>query len=143
MIWHKSMFLSPCKCCAAKDHGLLKITHQIDGRKTSVFDCPVTNRVDVTGMIEESRMDQKYMPCPEKFAYHFGCQEEAIRIALKSFDDQGAGRYLKGKEFSEFSTEAISTCEKYRMMNTFKRDIGSEEWKSEGTGDDSQDQLDA
>ena len=123
MIWHKSMFSSPCKCCAAKDHGLLKIIGTNDGRKTSIFDCPVTCREDIVGLIDEDRMSKKYMPCPERFAYHFGCQEEAVRTALKSFDNYGAGKYMNGHEFTEFSAKAISVCEWYRTMATFKRNM--------------------
>ena len=126
MIWHKSMFSSPCKCCAARDHGLLKLINTSNGKKISIFDCPVTCRNDVVGLINEDRMNKKYMPCPERFAYHFGCQEEAIRTALKSFDDQGAGKYLDGNEFRKFSTKAIDTCIWYRSMNTFKREMTPE-----------------
>ena len=123
MIWHKSMFSKPCKCCAARDHGLLKLIEANDGRKMSIFECPVTCRDNVVGVIEEERMDRKYMPCPERFAHHFGCQEEAVRTALRSFDDHGAGKYMKGYEFTKFSVKAIDTCEWYRSMLTFKREI--------------------
>jgi len=122
MIWHKSMFSSPCKCCGAGDHGLLKL-HENNGKKTSSFACPVTCRDNVIDMINEPRNDRKYMPCPERFAYHFGCQEEGVHIALKSFDEQGSGKYLNGPDFIEFKTKAINTCVWYRSMNTFKRDI--------------------
>jgi hypothetical protein len=123
MIWHKSMFSSPCKCCAAKDHGLLKLIDMGNGKKISTFDCPVTCRENVVDLINEEQVNRKYMPCPERFAYHFGCQEEAVRTALRSFDDQGAGKYLDGREFVEFSTRAINTCTWYRSMNTFKREM--------------------
>ena len=123
MIWHMSMFSSPCKCCAAKDHGLLKLTHTNEGKKISTFDCPVTRREDMRSLIDEDQMNRKYMPCPERFAYHFGCQEEGVRTALKSFDDQGAGKHMSGHEFTEFSTKAIRTCEEYRTRVTFKREV--------------------
>ena len=123
MIWHKSMFSSPCKCCGAEDHGLLKIVHENDGRKTSGFACPITRQVQIVDMINEPRNGEKYMPCPESFAYHFGCQEEAILRALKAFDDYGSGKYLSGPEFKEFKTKALNTCEEYRNRNTFKREI--------------------
>ena len=123
LILHKSMFSTPCKCCAARDHGLLKTTHTEVGRKIPIFDCPVTNRNNVTELIEETQSNKKYRPCPEKFAYHFGCQEDSVRIALKPFDDYGAGKYLNGHEFTEFSTKAINTCKWYRSMNTFKREV--------------------
>jgi hypothetical protein len=123
MIWHKSMFSSPCKCCAAKDHGLLKLIQANDGKKISTFDCPVTCCDDVTSLMDV--VYRKYMPCPERFAYHFGCQEEAVRTALKSFDDQGAGRYMSGHEFTEFSSIAIRTCDEYRTGVTFKRETNS------------------
>ena len=123
MIWHKSMFSSPCKCCGAEDHGLLKIVHENDGRKTSGFACPITRQVQIVDMINETRNGKKYMPCPESFAYHFGCQEEAIFRALKAFDDHGSGKYLSGPEFKEFKTKALNTCEEYRNRNTFKREI--------------------
>jgi hypothetical protein len=117
------MFSSPCKCCGAKDHGLLKIVHENDGRKTSGFACPITRQVQIVDMINEPRNEKKYMPCPESFAYHFGCQEEAILRALKVFDDYGSGKYLSGPEFKEFKTKALNTCEEYRNRNTFKREI--------------------
>ena len=123
MIWHKSMFSAPCKCCAANDHGLLKLTLINDGKKISIFDCPITGCEDIVELIEETQSRKKYKPCPEKFAYHFGCQEDAIRKALKPFDDHGAGKYLDGNEFTEFSTKAINTCIWYRNMNTFKREM--------------------
>ena len=123
MIWHESMFSSPCKCCGAIDHGLLKLVHENDGRKTSGFACPITRQAHIVDMINEHRTDKKYMPCPESFAYHFGCQEGAILKALKSFDDYGAGKYLSGPEFQEFKTRALNTCEWYRSTNTFKREI--------------------
>ena len=123
MVWHKSMFSSPCKCCGAEDHGLLKIVHENDGRKTSGFACPITRQVQIVDMINETRNGKKYMPCPESFAYHFGCQEEAIFRALKAFDDHGSGKYLSGPEFKEFKTKALNTCEEYRNRNTFKREI--------------------
>ena len=74
-------------------------------------------------MINEPRNDRKYMPCPTRFAFYFGCQEEAIYTALKSFDDRGAGKYMSGQEFTEFKTKALNVCVEYRNMNTFKRDI--------------------
>jgi hypothetical protein len=117
------MFSSPCKCCAARDHGLLKLTHTSEGKKISAFDCSVTRREDVRSLIDEGKMNRKYMPCPERFAFHFGCQEEGVRTALKSFDDQGAGKYMNGHEFTEFSTKAIRTCEEYRTRVTFKREV--------------------
>ena len=123
MIWHESMFSSPCKCCGAEDHGLLKLVHENDGRKTSGFACPITRQVQIVDMINEPRNGKKYMPCPESFAYHFGCQEEAILRALKVFDDYGSGKYLSGPEFKEFKTKALNTCEEYRNRNTFKREI--------------------
>ena len=123
MIWHESMFSSPCKCCGAEDHGLLKIVHENDGRKTSGFACPITRQVQIVDMINEPRNGKKYMPCPESFAYHFGCQEEAILRALKAFDNYGSGKYLSGPEFKEFKTKALNTCEEYRNRNTFKREI--------------------
>jgi len=123
MIWHESMFSSPCRCCGAIDHGLLKLVHENDGRKTSGFACPITRQAHIVDMINEPRNDKKYMPCPESFAYHFGCQEGAILKALKSFDEYGAGKYLSGPEFQEFKTRALNTCEWYRSMNTFKREI--------------------
>ena len=123
MIWHESMFSSPCKCCGAEDHGLLKLVHENDGRKTSGFACPITRQVQIIDMINEPRNGKKYMPCPESFAYHFGCQEEAILRALKAFDDYGSGKYLSGPEFKEFKTKALNTCEEYRNRNTFKREI--------------------
>jgi hypothetical protein len=117
------MFSSPCKCCGAEDHGLLKLVHENDGRKTSGFACPITRQVQIVDMINEPRNGKKYMPCPESFAYHFGCQEEAILRALKVFDDYGSGKYLSGPEFKEFKTKALNTCEEYRNRNTFKREI--------------------
>ena len=64
-----------------------------DGKKTSSFACPITCCDNVVDMINEPRNDRKYMPCPERFAYHFGCPEEGIHTALKSFDAQeGAGK---------------------------------------------------
>ena len=124
MIWHKSMFSSPCKCCAAKDHGLLKLIHMNDGKKISIFDCPVTCCDVVSSLMDV--VYRKYMPCPERFAYHFGCQEDAVRTALKSFDDKGAGKYMNGYEFTEFSAKAIRTCDEYRTRVTFKRELNSE-----------------
>ena len=63
------------------------------------------------------------MPCPTRFAFYFGCQEEAIHTALKSFDDRGAGKYMSGQEFTEFKTKALNICVEYRNMNTFRREI--------------------
>ena len=123
MIWHESMFSSPCKCCGSEDHGLLKLVHENDGKETSGFACPITRQVQIVDMINEPRNVKKYMPCPESFAYHFGCQEEAILRALKTFDDYGSGKYLSGPEFKEFKTKALITCEEYRNRNTFKREI--------------------
>jgi len=123
MIWHESMFSSPCKCCGAEDHGLLKLVHENDGKKTSGFACPITRQAQIVDMINEPRNGKKYMPCPENFAYHFGCQEKAILRALKAFDDYGSGKYLSGPEFKEFKTKALNTCEEYRNRNTFKREI--------------------
>ena len=125
MILHKSMFSSHCKCCAARDHGLLKLMHTNNGKEISIFECPVTCRDEIMSLIEEEPMKRKYMPCPKRFAYHFGCQEEAVRTALKSFDDQGADKYMRGHEFTEFSTKAIKACEEYWTKTTFKRSISS------------------
>jgi hypothetical protein len=117
------MFSSPCKCCGAMDHGLLKLVHEENGMKTSNFSCPITHREDIVDMINEPRNDRKYMPCPTRFAFYFGCQEEAIHTALKFFDDRGAGKYMSGQEFTEFKTKALNICVEYRNMNTFKREI--------------------
>ena len=117
------MFSSPCKCCGAKDHGLLKLVDEKNGKKTSDFSCLITHRTDIVDLINEPRNDRKYLPCPERFAFYFGCQEEAIHTALKSFDDQGAGKYMSGQEFTEFKTKALNICAEYRNMNTFKREI--------------------
>jgi len=122
--WDPVIFQSPCLCCGAINHGLLRqIMNKLGDYEEATYSCPVISHNTVEEMLDTELMSQKYTPDPRKLAlcYHF-CQQDIIS-AVQVIRARGAGKHMHEYQIRELEEDAIRLSGQERESWTFKKGI--------------------
>ena len=107
MTWDKALFSSPCMCCGSERHAVLHHKlNRLGEYEDAEFSCPILQWNEVDGMIDESRMSQKYAPDPRKIATMCLRKETDVKKILEGIEKEGARRYMHTNQWDEIQREA-------------------------------------
>jgi hypothetical protein len=101
---------APCKGCGSPFHGLLKYSSK-EGKHR--YECPgrQQGREGCSEWYEDSAAE--YLLCPIKLARENGYSSDRVLVAMKRYEQRGAGRFKSPENTDSLRKKALDTCTRY------------------------------